>query len=235
MVLDGQPVEVPGLFVSSEALQALGVQPMLGRLYTAAEDLEGSEPVIILSYEFWQTRLGRRSYLLDLSIPTNGRLRRVVGVMPAGFTIEGQKADYLVPYEWTIAALRSALGRGSSHGIARLKAGVTFAQAFDDMKAIAAQLEKEAPQRNAGWSVTLVPVHEQMVGDIRPAVLILGGAVALVLLIACVNVANLLLARSTIRQRELGLRTALGAGRLRLVRQMLSESLVLATAGGVLG
>ena len=235
MVLDGEPVEVPGLFASSEALQTLGVQPVMGRLYTAAEDLEGAEPVIILSYEFWQNRFGGRRDILDVSIPTNGRLRRVIGVMPPGFTIEGQRADYLVPYEWTIAALRAAPGRGSSHGLARLKAGVTFEQAVDDMTTIAAQLEKEAPQRNNGWSVTLVPVHEQMVGDIRPALMILGGAVALVLLIACVNVANLLLARSTIRQRELGLRTALGAGRIRLIRQMLSESLVLAAAGGALG
>jgi putative ABC transport system permease protein len=235
MVLDGEPVEVPGLVASSEALQALGVQPVLGRLYTAAEDLEGSEPVIILGHEFWQNRFGGRRDILDVSISTNGRLRRVVGVMPPGFTIEGQRADYLMPYEWTLEALRSATGRGSSHGLARLKAGVSFEQAVDDMKTIAAQLEKEAPQRNTGWSVTLVPVHEQTVGEIRPALLILAGAVSLVLLIACVNVANLLLARSTVRQRELGLRTALGARRGRLIRQMLSESLVLASTGGALG
>jgi putative ABC transport system permease protein len=235
MVLDGEPIEIPGLFASSEALQALGVQPVLGRLYSAAEDLQGSEPVIVLSHEFWQNRFGGRGDILDVSIPTNGRPRRVIGVMPPGFTVEGQRADYLVPYEWTVEALRSAPGRGSSHGVARLRPGISFAQAVDDMKTIAAQLEKEAPQRNAGWSVTLVPIHEQMVGDIRPALLILAGAVSLVLLIACVNVANLLLARSTVRQRELGLRTALGARRGRLVRQMLSESLVLAAAGGALG
>ena len=235
MIIDGEPIEISGLFASSEALQALGVQPVMGRLFAAAEDLEGSEPVIILSYEFWQNRFGGRRDILDVSIPSNGRPRHVIGVMPPGFTIEGQRADYLITYEWTIERLRSATGRGSSHGLARLRPGVSFAQAVDDMKTIAAQLEKEAPQRNSGWSVTLVPIHEQTVGDIRPALYVLGGAVALVLLIACVNVANLLLARSTVRQRELGLRTALGAGRGRLVRQMLSESLVLATAGGALG
>ena len=155
--------------------------------------------------------------------------------MPPGFTIIGQKADFLIPYGWTIERLRAAPGRGSSHGLARLRDGVSLEQATSDMTTIAAQLEQEVPQRNAGWSVTLVPVHEQMVDQIRPALLVLAGAVVLVLLIACVNVANLLLARSTVRQRELGLRTALGAGRGRLVRQMLTESLLLAVAGGVAG
>jgi putative ABC transport system permease protein len=155
--------------------------------------------------------------------------------MPPDFTVVGQRADFLVPYGWTIERLRNAGGRGASHGIARLKDGVSFEQAVADMKTIAAQLEKEAPQRNTGWSVTLVPVHEQMVDQIRPALLVLSGAVGLVLLIACVNVANLLLARSTARERELGIRTALGAKRGRLVRQMLSESLLLGAAGGGAG
>ncbi len=155
--------------------------------------------------------------------------------MPPGFTIVGQRADFMVPYGWTLERLRSAPGRGSSHGLARLRDGVTFEQATSDMTAIAAQLGKEFPQRNAGWSVTLVPVHEQMVDQIRPALLVLAGAVLLVLLIACVNVANLLLARSTVRQRELGLRTALGAGRGRLLRQMLTESLLLSFVGGIAG
>ena len=137
----------------------------------------------------------------------------------------------MIPYGWTMERLRAAPGRGSSHGLARLRDGVSFEQAADDMTTIAAQLEKEVPQRNTGWSVTLVPVHEQMVDQIRPALLVLAGAVLLVLLIACVNVANLLLARSTVRQRELGLRTALGAGRGRLLRQMLTESLLLVGRG----
>jgi putative ABC transport system permease protein len=155
--------------------------------------------------------------------------------MPPGFTIEGVKASFMIPYGWTMERLRAAAGRGSSHGIARLRDGVSFEQAADEMKRIAAALEKEAPQRNTGWSVTLVPIHEQVVDQIRPALLVLSGAVLLVLLIACVNVANLLLARSTVRQRELGLRTALGAMRSRLVRQMLTESLLLALVSGVAG
>jgi putative ABC transport system permease protein len=155
--------------------------------------------------------------------------------MPPRFNIEGTPAPYMVPYGWTVEALRRAPGRGSSHGIARLKDGVTFEQADEDMKALMTQLQKEAPQRNTNWSVTLVPIHEQTVDQIRPALLVLSGAVLLVLLIACVNVANLLLARSTVRQRELGLRTALGAPRARLLRQMLTESLLLALVGGAAG
>ena len=235
VILNGQPEEVAGLSVSSDALAALGVQPALGRLYTADEDLEGSDRVILLGHEFWQRRFGARPDILGTTITANGRPRNVVGVMPPGFTVIGQRADFMIPYGWTLERLRNAPGRGSSHGLARLRDGVTFEQATADMTAIAAQLENEFPQRNAGWSVTLVPVHEQMVDQIRPALLVLAGAVLLVLLIACVNVANLLLARSTVRQRELGLRTALGAGRGRLLRQMLTESLLLSLGGGIAG
>jgi putative ABC transport system permease protein len=235
LILDSQPEEVAGLFASSDTFAALGVQPALGRAYTSEEDLEGSELVMVLSHEFWQARLGGRADVVGLTLNTNGRTRTVVGVMPPGFTVMGQKADYFIPYSWTLERLRASPGRGSSHGLARLREGVTFEQARGEMTTIAAQLEKEAPQRNAGWSVTLVPVHEQMVDQIRPALLVLAGAVILVLLIACVNVANLLLARSTVRQRELGIRTALGAKRGRLVRQMLTEGLLLSLVGAMVG
>jgi putative ABC transport system permease protein len=235
VTLQGEPFELPGFTVSADALRALAVQPAMGRLFTPEEDLEGNDLVILLGHDFWQTRLGARSDVLGSTIVANGRPRTVVGVMPVGFTIEGQSADFFIPYGWTIEQLRAAPGRGGSHGVARLRDGVSFEQAEAEMKAIAAALEKEAPQRNSGWSVTLVPIHEQTVGEIRPAVMVLAGAVALVLLVACVNVANLLLARSTVRQRELGVRTALGARRGRLVRQMLSESLVLAGVGGAIG
>ena len=235
IVLNGQPEEVVGFSASSDALAALGTQPQLGRLYTPEEDLQGAERVMVIGHEFWQNRLGGRSDVLGLSLTVNQQPRTIIGVMPPRFNIEGTPAAFLMPYGWTIEQLRRAPGRGSSHGIARLKDGVTFEQAYEDMKALMAQLGKEAPQRNTNWSITLVPIHEQTVDQIRPALLVLSGAVLLVLLIACVNVANLLLARSTVRHRELGLRTALGAPRSRLLRQMLTESMLLALLGGAAG
>jgi putative ABC transport system permease protein len=235
IVIDGQPEEIAGFAVSSDALSALGTQPQLGRLYTPEEDLAGAERVMLISHQFWQTRLGGRSDVLGQRLIVNQQPRTIVGVMPERFNIEGTAAPYMIPYGWTVEQLRQAAGRGSSHGIARLKDGVTFEQAYDDMKALMTQLEAEAPQRNTNWSITLVPIHEQTVDQIRPALLVLSAAVLLVLLIACVNVANLLLARSTVRQRELGLRTALGAPRGRLLRQMLTESMLLAMTGGAAG
>ena len=235
VILNGLPYEVSGQSASSGVFAALGVQPVMGRTYDANEDLLGNDDVIVISHEFWQTRLGGRSDVVGSTVNANGRSRTVVGVMAPDFTVEGQKAEFYIPYGWTIEALRAAPGRGSSHAIAKLREGVTLEQATDDMRNLMAQLAKEAPRRNTGWSVALVPVHELTVETIRPALLVLSGAVLLVLLIACVNVANLLLARSTVRQRELGLRTALGAARTRLLRQMLTESLLLAFVGGIAG
>ena len=233
--LGGQPEEVTGLVASSDLFATVGVQPALGRGYTSAEDEDGHDQVIVLSHEFWRNRFGGAPTIIGTTIVANGTPREVVGVMPPGFTVVGQRADFFIPYGWTLERLRNASGRGSSFGLARLREGISLEQATSDMTAIARQLADEIPQRNTAESVTLVPVHEQMVNQLRPAMRVLTGAVALVLLIACVNVANLLLARSAVRQRELGVRAALGAGRTRLVRQMLTESLLLSTAGGAAG
>ena len=235
LLVNGQPSEIIGMTASADALAALGVQPTMGRLFSPQEDLRGSDLVIILSFETWQSRFGGRTEVLGSTINLNALSRTVVGIMPPGFTIEGQRAEFYIPYGWTIDGLRQARGRGISHGIAKLRDGVTLAQAASDLTAIYGQREKEDSRLNTGRSVALIPIHDFTIETIKPALLVLSGSVLLVLLIACVNVANLLLARSTVRQRELGVRTALGAPRGRLVRQMLTESLLLSLFGGVAG
>jgi putative ABC transport system permease protein len=235
MVINGQPDQIEGFAFSSDVFRALGVQPALGRAYTAEEDRNSGNAVMVVSHEFWQRRLSGRGDVLGMTITADGQRRTVIGVMPPGFTVVGQKAAFLVPYGLTPEQLRATQGRGNSFGIARLGAGVSLAQATSEMRGIYADLAKEFPARNARRTVMILSLQEQMVGELKPALFALIGAVALVLLVACANVANLLLARSAARERELGLRTALGARRGRLVRQMLIESLVLATVGGVAG
>jgi putative ABC transport system permease protein len=232
--IDGTASNVSGLNVSADVFAALGVTPVMGRAYTAEEDFGGSSAVIVLSHEFWQNRLGGRD-VLGTALATGSGPVTVVGVMPPGFTMVGQKADFMIPYGQSLEQLRAALGRGNSYAIARRRDGVAFSQAADEMRAIFADLEREFPQRNARRTVMLFPLQEQMVGEVRPALIALTAAVGLVLLVGCVNIANLLLARSAAREREIGVRTALGAGRERLVRQMLTESLVLAGGGGLAG
>jgi putative ABC transport system permease protein len=235
MMINGEADQVSGMMFSSAAFRALGVQPAMGRAYTDEEDLGGKNGVMVLSFEFWQNRLGGRPDVIGMTFKTHDEPRTVVGVMPPGFTVVGQKADYLIPYGQTPDELRAVRGRGSSYAVARLHDGISFDAAQREMRDIQAQLEKENPQLNAQRTMILLPIQEQMVSELRPAMFALVGAVSLVLLVACVNVANLLVARGAGRARELGLRTALGARRARLVRQMLTESLVLAAAGGIVG
>ena len=234
MVAGGQPQRVAGHTVSADVFRAIGVQPTLGRAYTTEED-HGGAPVVVLSHEFWEHRLGGRRDIVGSTVSTDAGPLTVVGVMPAGFTVLGEKTDFLRPYGMTLEQMRAVRGRGASYAIGRLRDGVSFEQAYSEMRGIYTELEREEPRRNARRTVMLFSPQEQMVGELRPAIFALAGGVLLVLLVACVNVANLLLARSASREREVGLRTALGAGRGRLVRQMLTESLVLAAAGGVAG
>jgi putative ABC transport system permease protein len=235
MMIHGQALYVSGFTMSADVFRALRVQPALGRAYTPEEDFGGTSAEIVLSHEFWQGRLGGTPDVIGMRLSIADGSKTVIGVMPPGFTIVGRKADFLIPYGQTLDQLRAVQGRGSSYAIARLRDGVSIDRALSEMRGIFVQLEKESPQLNARRTVMLIPLEEQMVGDLRPAVVALVGAVLLVLLVSCVNVANLLLARSAARAREVALRTALGAKRARLVRQMLTESLVLAAAGGLAG
>jgi putative ABC transport system permease protein len=235
IVINGRADRISGSAFSADVFNALGVQPALGRAYTSQEDFGGGNNVIVVGHEFWRRRLGSRADVLGLTLATDSGPRTVIGVMSPGFTIVGEKADFLVPYSETIEQLRAISGRGNSYAIARLADGVAFEQAVAEMRSIYADLEREVPQRNARRTVMLFHVQEQMVGEIQPALVALAASVMLVLLVACVNVANLLLARSAAREREIGMRSALGANRGRLVRQMLTESLILGTGGGLAG
>lgn len=231
---DGAPVQVAGIRGTPNLLPILGVSPALGRAFTEDEIGEGRDGVVLLSHGLWLARWGGDPDVLGTSITLDGTTRTVVGILPAGFSFLDERVDLFVPLD-LIPAQTGREGR-YAEALARLADGATREEAQRELAAISERLAEEHPETSRGWSASVVALHDDLMGNTaRQAVLILLGAVTFVLLMACVNVANLLLAHAGGRARDLAVRAALGAGRGRVVRQLLTESAILAALGGLAG
>ena len=228
-----QPQQIDASSVSQGFFETLGVPPMLGRTFSPEEDQPGRTNVVVLSYRFWQEHFGSNPDIAGHDVTMDGQNFLIAGVMPPSFRFP-EFAQMWTPMGWTDKE-RAVRGEHHSVVIARLKSGVGLDQAQAEMNTISRRLEELYPVDNKGWGAIVVPLQRDLASDVRPALLMLLGAVAFVLLIACANVANLALARTFSRQKEIAIRSALGASSARVLRQILTESVLLSSIGGALG
>ncbi len=230
----GEPERVNAPSVTANFFSVLGVEPVIGRTFQAGEDVEGAPRVAVLTNGMWQSKFGGDRGIIGQTLTINGQSVTVVGVLPASFQFAMRTADLWLTYQPNEAQRTRRFLHGTNL-IGRIKTGVTAEQALSELSGIAKRIEQEHNQSHASTTVRLVPLLEQVVGDVKPVLFVLLGAVAFVLLIACANVASLLLTRSLSRNKEVAIRAALGASRWRVVRQMLTESVLLSFAGGLAG
>ena len=229
------PERVDGALVTGRLFELLGATPLAGRLISTADDTAGRSRVVNISENFWRTRLGGDSHVVGRSLTLNGVSYEVMGVVARGFRLPSDPADIFAPFLPEATAEGQARGAHTLRGILRLRQGAPVAAAQSELDSIAQQLSAQYPTTNRDMRYVLLPLADSVVGTVRSALWILFATVGVVLLIACLNVANLLLARGLARRQEIAVRVALGAGRLRLARQVITESLVLASCGGLIG
>jgi putative ABC transport system permease protein len=230
----GDPEMIFAPAASANFFSVLGVDPYLGRTFQEGEDKQGAPRVTVLTYGMWQRRFGGDPRIIGQSLTINGDNYTIVGVLPSSFQFALRRADLWRPYQPSDIQLTRRFLHGTNL-IGRLKPGVSKEQAQSELSVIAKRIEQEHNQSHAGTGVTVIPLQEQFVGQVKPVLLVLLGAVGFVLLIACANVASLLLTRSLSRQKEVAIRSALGANRWRVIRQLLTESILLSLVGGVVG
>ncbi|MGB2621197.1 MAG: ABC transporter permease [Candidatus Acidiferrum sp.] len=232
----GEAERLSGYMISAGFFSTLGVTPVIGRTFRPEDDLAGAGPVVILSGGLWKRKFGSSLDILGKSMILNGTSYTIVGVVPASFTLYGHDRDVYTPIgQWTDPSFRDRRIDMSAHALGRLKPGVSLSQAKADMDGVARNLAAAFPVADKDLGITLVSMKEDMVGNVQPFLLVLLAAVGFLLFIACANVANLLLARSMGRSHEFAIRAALGASQMRVIRQLLTESILLSSLGGGLG